>query len=429
MNEHETPSPGETFVDNVGIKRRTIMAGAAWTIPVVAVAIATPAMAATDIPTLAFTQSSYSGTGCGTIQGVQVQRTSDGSTPDPGKAVTVTLADGYAFSDGSTSVTRTTGSNGRITLPDIEVPRKGGSSTFTATSSGLSASASVSSQSASGGVYQYQTGGNNNGPYFTTPAGSLAVGDNFILSAGDQTLVDLNGSVISTGVASAAGYGNTAGDHYVTYATDAGVYIHQSGQGSRAILRGNFSSAQAVGDAFILNNGELRDLNGGVISTGVASAAGYNNPQGSHFVTYATDAGVYIYETGRGSTAILRGNFTSAKAVGDAFVLNNGELRDLNGGVISTGVSKASGFHNSNGDHYVTYTTDAGVYIYQTGQGSRAYLTGNRTSVTPVGDAFILDNGTLRDLNGGAVATNVSSAAGFNNTPGSHYVTYIKAEC
>ncbi len=433
MSEHEPHSRGETFVDGNGIKRRTIMAGAAWTIPVVAVATATPAFAATDSPTLKFTQSSYSGNGCGTIQGVQVQRTTDGSTPDVGKPVTVTLADGYTFSDGSTSVTRTTGSDGRITLPDIKVPAKGGSSTFSATSNDLSASAPVKSQSASGGVYQYQTGGAGNGsqgPFFTAPPGSQAVGDNFVLSSSNNTLYDLNGGVISTGVAYASGWNNKDGSHYVTYTTNAGVYIYESGQGARQVRSGDYTDTRPVGAAFILQNDSLSDLNGGLISTGVASAAGNTNRDGSQYVTYTTDAGIYIYETGKGSQRVLAGNFTNTKAVGDAFTLQNDTLRDLNGDVISTGVASAAGFNNRDGSHYVTYTTSGGVYIYQTGEGSKQVMAGDYTNTKAVGDAFTLQNDTLRDLNADRViSTGVISAAGFNNTSGSHYVTYITSDC
>lgn len=139
------------FVDDDGVKRRTILAGAAWSIPVISVATAAPAFAATTDLKLAFDKSSYSGEGCKTITGVKVTATRN-SVAAPGESVTVTLADGYTFSDGSTSYTATTGSDGSITLPDIKVPAKGGSSTFSASGGGASASAPVSGQP-SGQVY------------------------------------------------------------------------------------------------------------------------------------------------------------------------------------------------------------------------------------------------------------------------------------
>ncbi|AND15482.1 hypothetical protein [Rathayibacter tritici] len=126
-----------------GVHRRTLVQGAAWTIPVIAVTTATPAAAASNSPTLTFTKASYTGVGCRFIKGAQVKRTTDGSTADAGKSVTITLRDGYTFTDGTTTYTATTDSNGLITLPDIKVPRDGGKSSFGAVSGDLSTSAPV----------------------------------------------------------------------------------------------------------------------------------------------------------------------------------------------------------------------------------------------------------------------------------------------
>ncbi|MEX0151710.1 hypothetical protein [Microbacterium sp. LMI1-1-1.1] len=131
------------FVDDDGVKRRTILAGAAWSIPVISVVTAAPAFAATTDLKLAFDKSSYSGEGCKTITGVKVTATRNGVAA-AGESVTVTLADGYTFSDGSTSYTATTGSDGSISLPDIKVPGRGGNSTFSATSGSASTNATVS---------------------------------------------------------------------------------------------------------------------------------------------------------------------------------------------------------------------------------------------------------------------------------------------
>ncbi len=138
MTDTNTPADDPTFTDGSGIKRRTIMAGAAWTIPVVTLATATPAMAASNDLTLAFDKSSYSGTVCSTITGASVTATRNGA-PASGVAVSVSLGDGYTFEDGSTSTTGTTDGNGRVSLPGIRVPMSGKSSTATATASGASA--------------------------------------------------------------------------------------------------------------------------------------------------------------------------------------------------------------------------------------------------------------------------------------------------
>ncbi|MBM3717209.1 MAG: hypothetical protein FJW64_16060, partial [Actinobacteria bacterium] len=153
----DSTSRRDEFVDATGVSRRTIVAGAAWTIPVVAVATATPAVAATNGLTLAFDKSSYSGEACKTVSGVKVTATRNGAAA-AGESVTVTLADGYTFSDGSTSHTATTGSDGSITLPDIKVPAKGGNSTMSATSGNAAASAALQAASNAGDLWRSDTG-------------------------------------------------------------------------------------------------------------------------------------------------------------------------------------------------------------------------------------------------------------------------------
>lgn len=67
-----------------GMQCRMIGAGAAWTLPVVAVAVATPAAAVSQKTRLAYTKDSYRGKACETINNVQVRRTGDASAPVSG---------------------------------------------------------------------------------------------------------------------------------------------------------------------------------------------------------------------------------------------------------------------------------------------------------------------------------------------------------
>ncbi|NRD09641.1 hypothetical protein HRF29_11910, partial [Rathayibacter agropyri] len=190
-----------------GVHRRTIVKGAAWTIPVVAVAVATPAAAASKTPTLAFTKASYSGVACGTITGVQVKRTSDGTTADAGQVITVTLKDGYKFKDGSTTYSATSGTDGTITLPDIIVPAAGGDSTFNATSGTLSASAPVKTAKAKI-AHSQQYGANTASTTYAAPQGDglTAVGYGTFLNTAGQLFH--NETEQATGVTSAVGENN-----------------------------------------------------------------------------------------------------------------------------------------------------------------------------------------------------------------------------
>ncbi|MEX0153000.1 hypothetical protein [Microbacterium sp. LMI1-1-1.1] len=147
-----------------GMKRRTILAGAAWSVPVIAVATASPAFAATNDLKLAFDKTSYSGKACGTISGVKVTATRN-NVAAPGESITVTLSNGYTFSDGSTSYTGTSGADGSITLPDIKVPAKGGDSPLSATSGSTSASSTATSPKVNPLHFEVFTSGSNPAQY------------------------------------------------------------------------------------------------------------------------------------------------------------------------------------------------------------------------------------------------------------------------
>ncbi|MDQ1135610.1 hypothetical protein QE410_000409 [Microbacterium sp. SORGH_AS 1204] len=134
-----------------GIGRRTILTGAAWTIPAVLVTQATPAFAASGL-VLSFSQASYSSTACAPITGVVISAATNGAAA-AGASVTALLSDGYTFAGGGTSFTGTTDSSGSLALPSITVPASAVSSTITATSSTAQATAAVSTTAASSAVY------------------------------------------------------------------------------------------------------------------------------------------------------------------------------------------------------------------------------------------------------------------------------------
>ncbi|NRD10163.1 hypothetical protein HRF29_14580, partial [Rathayibacter agropyri] len=238
-----------------GLHRRTIVKGAAWTVPVVAVAMATPVAAASKMPTLKFTQASYSGTACGTITGVQVKRTSDGTTAEAGKIITVTLKDGYKFKDSSTTYTATTGTDGTITLPDITVPATGGDSTFNAMSNALSASAPVSATKVTSLAKAQQYGSATASTTYKAPQGDglTAVGyGTFLNTAGD---LFHNETKQATGVTSAVAENNGTYDT-VTYVENGVAKAQQYGSATTITTYKAPTGAglKAVGYATFLND-------------------------------------------------------------------------------------------------------------------------------------------------------------------------------
>jgi hypothetical protein len=154
------------------LNRRTILQGAAWTIPAIAVATVAPvAAAASNDAVLAFNQSTYTGVACGTITGAYVTVTV-GGTPTAGRSVTTTLSGGYTFADGSTTNTQVSDSSGRVNLPAIDVPSQGSDGSLTAISSGATqATATVTATAAASKLVGLSA---NNNAFPALPAGITA---------------------------------------------------------------------------------------------------------------------------------------------------------------------------------------------------------------------------------------------------------------
>lgn len=129
------------------LSRRTVVQATAWSVPVLAVAIATPLAAAsvTPVGTLTFNPPAMSVAGCGKLTGVTVTATTDGTTPvAAGTLITITLPSGFTFTNGTASPTvMATDANGKVTLPSISVPPSAGSAFLTATSGTATGQASV----------------------------------------------------------------------------------------------------------------------------------------------------------------------------------------------------------------------------------------------------------------------------------------------
>ncbi|MDF2048267.1 hypothetical protein P2P98_19045, partial [Microbacterium sp. Kw_RZR3] len=136
---------------DAGLPRRTVLTGAAWTIPVIAAATIAPTASASGTLQLAFDKSTYNGTACSTIAGAYVTATTNG-VPASGKSITVSLSNNYTFSGGSTTATGYSGTNGRYALPDINVPAAGGNGTSSANSGSTTTTAVLSAGVRTGGV-------------------------------------------------------------------------------------------------------------------------------------------------------------------------------------------------------------------------------------------------------------------------------------
>ncbi|WP_146076754.1 hypothetical protein [Rathayibacter tritici] len=426
-----------------GVHRRTIVKGAAWTVPVVAVSMATPAAAASKTPTLKFTQGSYTGTACKTITGVQVKRTTDGTTADPGKTVTVTLKDGYTFADGTTTYTGTTDADGLVTLPDIKVPSKGGNSNFSATSNTLSASAPVSSTAtAKTGVYTTNQANStaSTDPYKDSSTAIKVLSTNgaaaFIYQNSDGSIHDSTGAVIdntATGVKTGAGLVSTSSESYFYMKSD-GIYSYNY---STAVTTGPIKdsatmtdSSKAIklissngGSAFIYqdSDGSLHDSTGKVIpgtSTGVDTGANLVSISSTSYY-YKKSDGVYAYNyKTRTTTGPIADSKDATKLIstngGEAFVFqsSDGSLRTSDGKIV-TGTEKGV----DTGDNLVSLSNDSyyykkadGIYRYNYSTATTTGPIANSTNATKLvssngGGAFVFQNpdGTIRNSSGAVI--------------------------
>ncbi|WP_353112312.1 hypothetical protein [Microbacterium sp.] len=125
------------------VARRTIVRGAAWSLPVIAAATAVPRAVASGGLALSFDRSTYP-VDPWTPFTSTVSAVRDGA-PAPGESVTVTVTDGLIFPDGTSRYTGVTDSNGSLALPPLSPPSTGGAFQISAT---LTAEAGIRSTTA-----------------------------------------------------------------------------------------------------------------------------------------------------------------------------------------------------------------------------------------------------------------------------------------
>jgi hypothetical protein len=159
---------GETTSGKRGVERRSVILGAAWSVPVVALAVATPLAAASTLtPTLAFINGPYAVAACGTLNNVTLLLTTDGTTPDPAKVVIVSLPAGFTWADGTSAPRNfTTNGNGQIVLPALTAPAENGTFPITAAFGSLTALQNITVSGATATIYHL-----DGSPYPAIPGG------------------------------------------------------------------------------------------------------------------------------------------------------------------------------------------------------------------------------------------------------------------
>ncbi|PPH58367.1 hypothetical protein [Rathayibacter toxicus] len=421
-----------------GVHRRTLVKGMSWTVPIAATALATPAFAASPQPTLKFTQDSYSGTACGTISGAQVKRTVDGTAPDSGKTVKVTLSDGYTFANGSTTYSGTTDANGLITLPDIKVPAKGGNSSFSASSDKLTATAAVSAPKNTKSQQVSNTTAKADGPSDATPLNSGYWLKDGTLYFGTTAVKDSSGTDLKVASTSTGWYAtNTTENNYIAVqTTDGKAYQVNS---STAKIAGP-DGATPLNSGYWLKDGTLyfgttaiKDSTGADLKVASTSTGWYatNTTDNNYIAVQTTDGKAYQVNN---STATIAGP-DGATPLNSGYWLKDGTLyfgttaiKDSTGADLKV-ASTSTGW-------YATNTTDNNYIAVQTTDG-KAYQVNNSTAkiagpdgATPLNSGYWLKDGTLY-FGTTSVTSNVTATSDgwYASNANNNYIAISTASC
>lgn len=419
MTTSPTPEPFAP-VAQTPIARRTVLAGAAWSVPAIALTTGSPAFAASGALSLAFSRPAYKGATCSVIQGVRIDASESGTTK-AGVSVTASLSDGYVFANGGTTFTDVTGSNGSITLPDISVPASGGTSTVSATASGAnSTSSSLGSVEPSTPVYvKNGTRQSSSG----IPSGSKPVGGSLYVSpSGDLLDAADGGRVLSRDVAVCGEIASTSGAWSIPVLKADGSCVWVFNGNERGTVNVPNGSSPSAGSSFITSDGrEIRGDDGTVRLTGVKSHGTYFGGSQST-MAFALQDGSFVYlesNTVKTAVGIPAG---SAPACGRFFLSPAGVLIDgADGSTVASNIASYGVLSIDNSSWLLTARKKTGAAVVVR-PGSEVFAAGVPNGSIPIGaGVFLASDGRLIDgLNAGAVlATGVSTPGAFAVLPDS----------
>lgn len=388
--------------------RRTILTGAAWSVPVIAAASIAPIASASGVTALAFDKATYSGTACGTITGAYVTATV-GGVASAGKAVTVTLSGGYTFSGGATTYTGVSDGAGKLTLPAINVPSVGGNGTLSAVSGSSTASASASAPAVKNALWREPNGSTS---ALSFPAQTTVPGDQtFLTPSGDLYLgqgIPIASGVYSSSAISLPGYGWAI------------TYLDANGTGGARDWNGGVEAASfppgtvVCGDrTYLTPAGDLYLGPSQVVASHVVSASTQAVANVGWFVTYVQQDGTAVWKHPTGNT-ITVSLPVGTKVVGDsAFLTPAGDLY-LGTSHVASGVYSASSQIVENVGWYMTWIDANGSAKWKDPTASPVSMSfpagttvhGDRLFLTPTGDLY---DGPPSQV-GSKVASNVTSA-------------------
>lgn len=398
-----------------GVTRRTIVQGAAWSVPVVALSVATPLAAASAlVPTLAFINGPYASASCATLNDVALQLTTDGTTPDPGKPVSVTLPDGYTWSDGTTAAKSfITDANGQVILNGIVVPAGPSTGGFTATSGSLTDAAPATVSTLPVAKYLTPDDGLVR-TYANVPPGST-------VQRGSMTFIAPNGDLYYGNTKIATG-GVTNAMSEVWGDNESWVYFVQNGIASRYDPRTGDTvtwpsvpaNSTVVGSqTYLASDGSLWYGSVNIVESGVTSASGEVWGDDTYYVYYTWNGQAWYWNrltqqhqpyTGVPANSVVQ----PGSAI---WLAPDGSLWHGNDNIARGGVTAASGEVWNNDINYVYYIWNGQEWYYRASDKNQAQVTVPANSELQTGSwTVIAPNGDLY-VGGKNIASNVSSAS------------------
>jgi hypothetical protein len=416
-----------TANESRGLKRRTVVQGAAWSVPVIAVAISTPLAAASAAEiTLAFVNGPYSVLACATLGDVVIEATTDTGAPAPtGTTVTVTLPTGMTWSDGSTGARPlVVGANGQVVLSGLISTGGLGVTNIIASVGSSTASAPVT-VAPNGSVF-YSNGGGAPTQVPNVPAGSQTVGQNTYLAPnGDLYYFSTR---IATGVTSAHAENIGGGQDWVSYVSNGTAYAgFATGPGA---LNNVPADAVAVGQNTFLTPGGALYYGNTLVASGVTSAHAENIGSGADWLSIVSNGTAqYISVSGgviTGPTPAA-GVPTDSTAVGqNTYLAPNGDLvySVSTPRVVASNVTSAYVQNIGSGSDWATYVSNGTAYYVPLPSGTPTSVPGVPVNSTAVGqNTYLAPNGNLYYF-GNVVASNVGSAWAQNLAGGSDWLSF-----
>ena len=286
-----TTSPEPSALPSPGPSRRTVLAGAAWTLPAVAAATVAP-VASASTTTPSFDRAIYSGTVCTDITGASV--TVDGAAASA--VVTVSTSTGYRFANGASTFVGVPDETGRVPLPAIRVQVGGTTGTLTATTTDatavatLTAPASTNTQNLRRRMWTGTGASSAAGSVdITAPTGSRAVGT--LVTLDPSGILRRGSSTIATGVTSAFAEVERSNYLTVTYVDATGMHRRMWTDTGVAFPVGDVDAtvptdSTAVGTLLTLGSDGILRKGASTVAAGVTSAFAELDKDNASSVTY-----------------------------------------------------------------------------------------------------------------------------------------------